>query len=63
MVEAIALAYASRGLQPLVGLLVPSTRVMAASWDLFSGVSVQAICTAARWSSSLDFCSGVAVCG
>ncbi|XP_038139793.1 uncharacterized protein LOC119782750, partial [Cyprinodon tularosa] len=55
VVEAIALAYGSRGLQPPAGLRAHSTRGMAASWALFRGVSVQDICSAANWSSPLTF--------
>ncbi|TKS65234.1 hypothetical protein D9C73_027835 [Collichthys lucidus] len=55
VVEAIALAYTSRGLQPPAGVRAHSTRGMAASWALFRGVSVQDICSAASWSSPLTF--------
>ncbi len=55
VVEAIALAYKSRDLQPPAGLRAHSTRGMAASWALFRGVSVQDICSAASWSSPLTF--------
>ena len=55
VVEAIALAYTSQGLQPPVGLRAHSTRGLAASWALFRGVSVRDICAAASWSSPLTF--------
>ena len=55
VVEAIALAYTSQGLQPPAALRAHSTRGMAASWALFRGVSVQDICAAASWSSTLTF--------
>ncbi|XP_029937836.1 uncharacterized protein LOC115380768 [Myripristis murdjan] len=55
VVEAIALAYTSQGLQPPTGLRAHSTRSLASSWALFRGVSVQDICAAASWSSPLTF--------
>ena len=55
VVEAIALAYTSQGLQPPVGLRAHLTWVLAASWALFRGVSVQDICAAASWSLPLTF--------
>lgn len=53
VVEAIALAYISRGLQPMGFLWAYSTRRMAASWALFRGVSVHDTCSAINWSSPL----------
>lgn len=55
VVETIALAYTSQGLQPPAGLRAHSTRGLAASWALFRGVSVQDICAAVSWSSPLTF--------
>ena len=40
VVEAIELAYSSRGLVPPVGMRAHSTRAMAASWALCRGVSI-----------------------
>ena len=40
---------------PQVGLQAHSTRGMAASWALFRGVSIQAICDAASWASPMTF--------
>ncbi|KAK5882516.1 hypothetical protein CesoFtcFv8_021095 [Champsocephalus esox] len=54
-VEAIALAYTSQGLQAPTGLRAYSTHGLATSWALFKGVSIQDICAAASWSSSLTF--------
>ncbi|XP_034065716.1 uncharacterized protein LOC117542252, partial [Gymnodraco acuticeps] len=55
IVEAIALAYTSQGLQAPTGLRAHSTRGLATSWALFKGVSIQDICAAASWSSPLTF--------
>ncbi|XP_010773556.1 uncharacterized protein, partial [Notothenia coriiceps] len=55
IVEAIALAYTSQGLQAPPGLRAHSTRGLATSWALFKGVSIQDICAAASWSSPLTF--------
>ena len=55
IVEAIQLAYSSKGMQPPGALRAHSTRGMAASWALFKGVSIQDLCTAASWSSPLTF--------
>nr|XP_055041679.1 uncharacterized protein LOC129429181 [Misgurnus anguillicaudatus] len=55
IVEAISVAYSSRGLQPPRGLRAHSTRGMATSWALFRGVSVQDICSAASWATLHTF--------
>ncbi|GAA6095931.1 uncharacterized protein LOC125138511, partial [Tachysurus ichikawai] len=55
LVDAISLAYESRGLQPPGGLRAHSTRGLAASWALFGGVPLQDICAAASWSSPHTF--------
>ena len=55
IVDAIRLAYESKGLQAPVGLRAHSTRGMATSWALFKGVSVQDICKAASWASPHTF--------
>ena len=55
IVDAIALAYSSSGLQVPTGLRAHSTRGLATSWALFKGVSIQDICAAASWSSPLTF--------
>ncbi|XP_034530069.1 uncharacterized protein LOC117805448 [Notolabrus celidotus] len=55
IVEAISLAYSSKGLQPPQDLRAHSTRSMATSWALFKGVSVQDICAAASWASPHTF--------
>nr|XP_009302985.2 uncharacterized protein LOC103911649 [Danio rerio] len=55
LVEAISLAYESKGVRPPGGLRAHSTRGMAASWALFRGVSLQDICAAASWASPHTF--------
>ncbi|KAL0200730.1 hypothetical protein M9458_003917, partial [Cirrhinus mrigala] len=55
LVEAISLAYESKGVRPPEGLRAHSTRGMAASWALFNGVSLQDICAAASWASPHTF--------
>ncbi|KAK0130871.1 hypothetical protein N1851_034445 [Merluccius polli] len=55
IVEAIAMAYSSVGLEPPIGLRAHSTRGMAASWALFQGVSVEEICAAASWATPHTF--------
>ncbi len=44
---AIALAYASAGLQCLIGVRAHSTREMAPSWAWASGIAIGDICVAA----------------
>ena len=55
IVEAVSLAYNSKGLPLPQGVRAHSTRGMAASWALFKGVSVSDICAAASWSSPNTF--------
>ena len=55
IVEAISIAYNSRGLPLPQGVRAHSTRGMAASLALFKGVSVSDICAAASWSSPHTF--------
>ncbi|KAJ8332871.1 hypothetical protein SKAU_G00417670 [Synaphobranchus kaupii] len=55
LVEAIVMAYGSKGVSPPSGLRAHSTRGVAASWDLFRGVSMQEICSAAGWASPHTF--------
>ncbi|XP_016341804.1 uncharacterized protein LOC107688601 [Sinocyclocheilus anshuiensis] len=55
LVEAISLAYESKGVQPPEGLKAHSIRGMAVSWALFKGVSLQDICAAASWASPHTF--------
>ncbi|XP_073690968.1 uncharacterized protein [Garra rufa] len=55
LVEAISLAYESKGVRPPEGLRAHSTRGVAASWALFNGVSLQDICAAASWASPHTF--------
>ena len=55
IVEAIALAYSSKGLPLPVSLHAHSTRGMAASWALFKGVSLEQVCSAAACSSPHTF--------
>uniref|UniRef100_UPI003AAF0CD6 uncharacterized protein n=1 Tax=Centroberyx gerrardi TaxID=166262 RepID=UPI003AAF0CD6 len=55
VVEAIILAYESRGLQPPESLRAHSTRSMATSWALFRDISVRDICAAASWASPHTF--------
>ncbi|XP_026102951.1 uncharacterized protein LOC113074342 [Carassius auratus] len=55
IVEAISLAYSSKGLTPPSGLRAHSTRGMSTTWALFKGVTLQDICEAASWSSPHTF--------
>ncbi|KAI2646596.1 hypothetical protein H4Q32_030865 [Labeo rohita] len=53
--EAISLAYSSKGLVPPPGLCAHSTRGMSTSWALFKGVTLQDICEVASCSSPHTF--------
>ncbi|XP_049341328.1 uncharacterized protein LOC125805033 [Astyanax mexicanus] len=53
--EAIALAYTSKGLAVPPGIRAHSTRGIATSWAVFSGLSIQEVCAAASWSSPHTF--------
>ncbi|XDV28074.1 hypothetical protein PO909_031470 [Leuciscus waleckii] len=55
IVDAIALAYTSKGLQCPIGVKVHSTRGMASSWAWSSGIALQDICMAAGWASPSTF--------
>ncbi|XDV39759.1 hypothetical protein PO909_008949 [Leuciscus waleckii] len=55
IVEAISLAYESSGQPCPLEVRAHSTRSMAASKALLSGVSLQDVCDAAGWSSPLTF--------
>lgn len=55
IVEAISLAYGSRGLPLPHGVRAHSTRGMATSWALFKGVPISDVCAAASWSSPHTF--------
>ncbi|XP_067306913.1 uncharacterized protein [Pseudorasbora parva] len=55
LVDAIILAYESKGVQPPGNIRAHSTRGLAASWALFRGVSLQDICSAASWASPHTF--------
>ena len=64
VVKAIELAYSSAGLAPPTGVVAHTTRGMAASWALFRGASLEEVCAAAGWISSLTiarfYCLNVA---
>lgn len=53
--EGVCLAYSQQGLAPPLGVKAHSTRGVAASTALLSGVSVEDICAAASWSSPDPF--------
>ncbi|CAM4648922.1 unnamed protein product [Leuciscus chuanchicus] len=55
IVDAIALAYTSKGLQCPIGVKAHSTRGMASSWAWSSGIALQDICMAAGWASPSTF--------
>ena len=55
LLDAIRLAYSSKGREPPVGLRAHSTRAMASSWAVTRGVSMQEVCMAANWSSASTF--------
>lgn len=55
IVNVIALAYTSIGLQCPIEVKTHCIRGMASSWDWSSGVCVNDICAAAGWSSPLMF--------
>lgn len=51
----IELAYHSAGMPPPQGVVAHSTRGVAVSWALFRGASLEDVCAAAGWSSSMTF--------
>lgn len=55
IVDAIAIAYASMGLQCPTGLKAHSTRGMASPWAWSSGVSIGIICAPTDWPSPSTF--------
>ena len=55
VVRAIELAYSSAALAPPTGVVAHSTRGMPASWALFRGASLEEVCAATGWASSLTF--------
>ena len=55
IVDAIRLAYTSRGAPVPEGLRAHSTRGVSTSWALCRGVSIQDVCMAASWSSPSTF--------
>ncbi|KAI2662193.1 50S ribosomal protein L9 [Labeo rohita] len=55
IVDAISSAYESSDLPSLLGVKAHSTRAMAASKALMTGVPIQDICNAAGWSTPLTF--------
>ena len=55
LVEAIQLAYTSRGVEPPEGIKAHSTRGVSASWAVTRGVSIQEVCEAANWSTPSTF--------
>ncbi|XDV46928.1 hypothetical protein PO909_016730 [Leuciscus waleckii] len=57
IVDAIALAYASKGMQCPLGVRAHPTRGVASSWAWSSEIALQDICTAAGWASPSTFIS------
>ena len=55
LLEAIRMAYASKGADLPGSLRAHSTRAQASSWVLVKGVSIREACDAANWSSPLTF--------
>ncbi len=55
IIDAIALAYASEGLQCPIGVRTHSTRGMASYWAWSSGISIGKICAASGWSLPSTF--------
>ena len=52
ILDAIRLAYSSKGMDLPDGLKAHSTRAMASSWAVAKGVSIHEVCVAVNWSSS-----------
>ncbi len=55
VVRLIELAYHSAGMTPPQGVVAHSTRGVDTSWALFRGASLEDVCAAAGWSSSMTF--------
>lgn len=53
VVRLIELAYHSSGMPPSKRVVAHSTRGVSASWALFKGASLEDVCAAAGWSSSV----------
>ncbi len=55
IVDAIALAYSSKGMECPIAVRAHSTRGLVFSWAWANGISIQDICMAAGWSSPSTF--------
>ncbi|KAI2643794.1 Phosphoenolpyruvate carboxykinase (ATP) [Labeo rohita] len=55
VVDAIALAYCSQGMECPIGVRGHSTRAIASSWAWAKGISIKDICMAAGWSLQNTF--------
>ncbi len=55
IVDAIALAYSSKGVGCPIGIQAHSTRGLVSSWAWANAISIQDICMAAGWSSPSTF--------
>ena len=55
LMEAIIVAYKSKGLQTPASLRAHSTRGLASSWALFHCISLEDICAAASWATPHTF--------
>lgn len=53
VVDAIALAYSSHGMECSIGVRTHSVRAVASSWAWTKGVSIKDICIMAGWSSQI----------
>ncbi len=56
IVDAIALAYSSKGVECSTGVRAHSTRRLPSSWAWANGISIQDICMAAGWSTPSTCC-------
>ncbi len=55
IVDAIVLAYGSKGVKCPIGVQAHSTRGLVSSWTWANGISIQDICMVAGWSLSSTF--------
>ncbi len=55
VVEAIALAYSSQGMECPIGVRAHSTRAVGSLWAWTKGSSIKDICMAAGWTSQNTF--------
>ena len=55
IVDVVEQAYIQRGLQPPAGVRCHSTRGVSVSWAAMTGLTLEAICSAASWSSPNTF--------